>query len=101
MAHTFKKKLKTLQKILNQSAKYSKVFKKMTCRIDGKNIIIEKELRSEVYDYPNTQKIPAKDIDKNIILERSKLHNMRTRLKDIDSAIEEIEFIDKLKDITK
>jgi len=102
MAHSFKRKISTLQKILNNQVKYSIVYKKITVHVDGKFIRYNIErINKKANEYPLTKSVTVKDIDKIIVQERSKLHNMRTRTPELDSAIKELEFIDTLKDIIK
>ena len=57
----------------------------MTYIVDGKFIFIDYELINT--DFPNSKiKIPTKDIDKTIIRERAKLHDIKTRLNGLSVA---------------
>lgn len=92
--HTFKQKIKTLQKILNKLIKQSKHFNKVWVYVKFGNIIIEQELKKPIM--PNhITKIPTKDIDSYIKNERSRLFVYNNyEPKGISEAIKEIELND-------
>lgn len=71
---TFKRKLRTLHKLLNKLVKYSKACNKVKCYVIQKNIIIEQQIIGRDFDNHKT-KVPTKDIDSYIKGERARLFN--------------------------
>lgn len=96
--HSFKKKIRILEKILKDQGKHLETCKRIDCIIEKKKVIIRKiSVHGENH---NTQiRFPKRDIDAVIKRERSKLI-IYNKSKDIDEAIKEIELIDKIKTIT-
>ena len=62
MAHSFKRKIKTLKSILEKYRKYIPKCENIECFVDGENIIIK--LKKKNAEYHNvTIKAPTTDID--------------------------------------
>jgi hypothetical protein len=98
MAYTFNQKVKILEKLLNKLVKYSISFNKVECKIKGKSIIIEQELKNKEFDVVKI-KVPVTDMDSYIKKERARLHNYKNyEPKGLNQAIEEIEVRENLKE---
>jgi hypothetical protein len=87
----FKRKLRTLQRIMNSQCKHFKRCKQISCLISGDYIIIKKHsIHGENHDIEI--KIPKTDISKVIIRERAKLY-IYNKSQSIEDANKEIENI--------
>lgn len=85
---------------MNTQVKYLKTCKKIECRLEGFFIIIEKF--SVHGENKNAWiKVNKKDIDSVIVRERAKIQVYNNyEPKGLSESIQEIEYIDKIKEIT-
>lgn len=81
--YSFKRKLRVLNKIVQEEKKYKPYCRKIECYVDKKFIII-KEIYDK-YDKRNAViKIPTSELDITIIRFRAKLHQVKELSKDIE-----------------
>lgn len=100
MSHTLQHKIKTLRSILKKYKKCIKTKKCIECFIENERIIIRTKRKGDNY-YKTTSSIPISEIDIIISRYRSLLYLEKNKIKGLSEAINEIEYIDEIKEIMK